>query len=130
MPNKRADLFVLLSATAAWAVILYTGVWVTLFWWVAPLILFGALSTLLVCNLLEAQPLLRPILSLVPPAIALPYFVVTAWHDREFGLLPVVMLVYPALITAAIYFIVTFYSRIRSNNSFKPNTLRGGKVHK
>jgi hypothetical protein len=128
MPNKRADLFVLLSATAAWALFLYSGVLATLFWWVAPLILFGTLSTLLVCNLLEARPLLRPILSLAPPAIALPYFVVIAWHDREFGLLPVAMLVYPTLVTAAVYFMVALYNRIRSNNSFKPNTLRGGKV--
>jgi hypothetical protein len=125
MAKISADQLVIVSATVAWALFLYSGLLVATFWWVAPPIMFGALSTLLVCNLLEARPLVRPFLSLIAPAITLPYLAFVAWSDREFGLLPVGMLAFPALIAAAGYFFIALYRHIRSNNSFKPKPLRG-----
>ena len=125
MTKTRVDLLVIASATVAWALFVYSGLLVATFWWVAPPIMFGALSTLLVCNLLESRPLIRPLLSLIAPAITLPYLAFMAWSDREFGLLPVGMLAFPALFTATVYFFVALYRHIRSNNSFKPKPLRG-----
>ena len=127
MTKRQSDSIVIAIATAVWALFLYTGLLPVLFWWVAPLIMFGAVSTLLVCSLLEASPLIRPALSLLPPALSVPPLAMAAWHDKEFGLLPVAMLIYPAVLSAALYFCIALVHRIRSNNSFKPNMLRSSK---
>ena len=103
MAKIRADLIVLTAATVAWAIFVYSGLLVATFWWVAPAITFAVISTLVVCNLLESRPISRPFLSLIPPLVTLPYLALRAAGDSAFGLLPIGMLAWPAIIAAGGY---------------------------
>ena len=96
---------IVVLATAAWAVFVYSGLLVATFWWVAPPIMFAAISTLVVCNLLEAREPIRPFIALVPPLVSLPYLALQTYSQAEFGLLPVGMLAWPALFASAGYLV-------------------------
>ena len=123
MTDKHWNLLLLGSAFLAWAGVFYTDLFAAFFWWIAPAILFGALSTAILCSLLEAGPYVRPLISLVPPAVVTPYL--AAFPDRAFGYLPLELFLVPALTVSIIYLLIALGRRMRPNNSFKPKPLRG-----
>jgi hypothetical protein len=125
MTTKHWNLLLLGSACLVWAGVFYTDLFAAFFWWVAPAVALGAISTAVLCSLLEAGPFARPLLALLPPVLITPYLAFSSFPDRAFGYLPLQLFLVPALAVSAIYLMIAVYRRIRPNNSFKPKPLRG-----
>ena len=122
---SRHDLIVLAISGLAWAVFGYWQPFHALAFWIFPPVACSALTVLIVCNLLEAGKVVRPILALLPPALVLPFAVLGLSKADWSGPLVAALLVYPALATALAYQIYAVVSRVRANNSSKPTPLRG-----
>jgi hypothetical protein len=125
MSKFRWNVLLLAVFSAAWACVFYTSIFATFFWWVFPAVMFGAVSTAVLCGTLEGGAFTRPTLALVPPALITPYLAFSSFPDPAFGYMPLLLFLFPCLAVSAICLLVALYRRMRPNNSFKPNPLRG-----
>jgi len=116
--RARNDVVVLAISAIAWAVYGYWPAFHALAFWVVPAVLCSALTVLVVCACLEASPLVRPFLALIPPALVLPVAIVRLYQGDWAGRFVADLLVYPALTAAAAYF--AFALARRSKGKPKP----------
>jgi hypothetical protein len=125
MTKLRWNLMLLAVFCAAWGCVLYTSIFASFFWWVAPAVIFGAVSTAVLCGTLEASSFARPLLALLPPALTVPYLAWSSFPDPAFGYMPLLLFLGPCVAFSVICLLIALYRRMRPNNSFKPNPLRG-----
>ena len=125
MTKIRRDVTVLAISGIAWALFGFWPPFHALAFWVVPPVACSALTILIVCQTLEANPLLRPFLALIPPALVLPFAVIQLNKGDWAGPLVAALIVCPAVLAALVYFVHALVRRVRANNSFKPRPLRG-----
>ena len=121
----RRDLIVLAISGLAWTAFGYWPSFHATAIWIIPPVACSALTILVVCANLEANPLLRPLLALIPPALVLPLAVIQLNKADWAGPFVAGLIIYPALVAALFYFFFALVRRKRANNSSKPTPLRG-----
>ena len=115
MSEFRLNVAILVGATALWAAVVFSQLFALFFWLGAPAVVFGAVTTAVICRSLEGNRFRSVALSLVPPCLVFVPFVATSKPDPAFGLLPVVLYLAPALGVAVVATLAGVYARMRPN---------------